>query len=53
MLQPRLVKVEPLPQMKLRLSYETGERLLEQNYNKSVDSPEILQSLPKILLIFL
>ena len=25
MLQPRLVKVEPLPQMKLRLSYETGE----------------------------
>lgn len=28
-------------------------RLLAQNYNKSVDSPEILQSLPKILLIFL
>ena len=27
-------------------------RLLAQNYNKSVDSPEILQSLPKILLIF-
>lgn len=25
MLQPKLVKVEPLPQMKLRLSYETGE----------------------------
>ena len=28
-------------------------RLLEQNYNKSVDFPEILQSLPKNLLIFL
>lgn len=25
MLQPRLTKVEPLPNMKLQLSYETGE----------------------------
>ena len=25
MLQPRLAKVEPLPNMKLQLSYETGE----------------------------
>ena len=25
MLQPRLISVEPVPQMKLRLHYETGE----------------------------
>lgn len=25
MLQPKLVSVEPMPQMKLRLKYETGE----------------------------
>ena len=25
MLQPRLTKVEPMPQMRLRLQYETGE----------------------------
>ena len=25
MLQPRLTKVEPVPQMKLQLFYETGE----------------------------